>query len=274
MLDRGEGGTQYTAEGIDGSRATFDLGVTSGSLTDLRPGTVALDRLTAETVHAHVGGEFRAWYPDGTPAALRVVAVYSRGLGFAAVTLPAQALAAHTSGLTSLAFVSADASARAGLARVLDRVAPGASIVARADYQAALDKDLAQNAWANQVIVGVLLAYVAIAAVNTLAMAAMGRRRELATLRLAGTTRAQILRMVRAEQALLLTVGLVVGGAVAAATLMPMVRGLTGTAMPYIPLTGWASVIGGTVLLASLATLLPVRRLLRVNPVEAIGVRD
>jgi putative ABC transport system permease protein len=274
MFDRNEGGTQLTAQGIDGSGATFDLGVTSGSLADLRPGTVALDRLTAETVHAHVGGEFRAWYPDGTPAVLRVAAVYTRGLGFAAVTLPAQALAPHTSGLTSLVFVNADPSARPGLARVLDRVAPGASIVDRADYQVALDKDLAQNAWTNQVIVGVLLVYVGIAAVNSLAMAAMGRRRELATLRLAGTTRSQVLRMVRAEQALLLAVGLVVGGAVAAATLLPMVRGLTGTATPYIPLTGWASVIGGTVLLGSLATLLPVRRLLRVNPVEAIGVRD
>jgi putative ABC transport system permease protein len=274
MLDRSEGDTQYTAQGIDGSGATFDLGVTSGSLADLRPGTVALDRLSADAAHAHVGSEFRAWYPDGAPAALRVVAVYSRGLGFAAVTLPAQVLATHTADATSLAFVSADPSARAGLARVLRRVAPGASIVDRADYQAVLDKELAQNAWANQVIVGVLLVYVAIAAVNTLAMAAMGRRRELATLRLAGTTRVQILRMVRAEQALLLAVGLVVGGAVAAATLLPMVRGLTGTVTPYIPLTGWVSVIGGTVLLGSLATLLPVRRLLRVNPVEAIGVRD
>jgi putative ABC transport system permease protein len=274
VIDRSGGGTQYTAQGIDGSGATFDLGVTSGSLADLRPGTVALDRLTADEVHAHVGGEFRAWYPDGTPVVLRVVAVYSRGLGFAAVTLPAQALAPYTSGLTSLAFVNADPSARPGLAQVLDRLAPGASIVNRADYQAALNKDLAQNAWSNQVVVGVLLVYVGIAAVNTLAMAAMGRRRELATLRLAGTTRSQILRMVRAEQALLLTVGLLIGGAVAAATLLPMVRGLTGTATPYIPLTGWASVIGGTVLLGSLAALLPVRRLLRVNPVEAIGVRD
>lgn len=274
VIDRSEGGTQYSAQGIDGSGATFDLGVTSGSLADLRPGTVALDRLTADTVRAHLGGEFRAWYSDGTPAVLRVVAVYSRGLGFAAVTLPAQVLAPHTSGLTSLAFVSADASARTGLAQVLDRVAPGASIVDRADYQAALDKDLAQNAWANQVIVGVLIGYVAIAAVNTLVMAASGRRRELATLRLAGTTRIQVLRMVRAEQALLLAVGLLVGGAVAAATLLPMVRATTGTAAAYIPPAGWASVIGGTVVLGSLATLLPIRRLLRVNPVEAIGVRD
>jgi putative ABC transport system permease protein len=115
---------------------------------------------------------------------------------------------------------------------------------------------------------------VVIAAVNTLAMAAMGRRREFATLRLSGTTRRQILRMVRYEQGLLLTVGLVVGGALAAATLMPLVRATTGTSTPYIPLTGWVGLIGGSVVLGLLATLLPVHRLLRVNPVEAIGLRE
>ena len=274
VLDRRDGGTQYTAQGIDGSSRTFDLGVTSGSLADLRPGTVAIDQLTADIVHAHVGDDFRAWYPDGTPLVLRVAAVYSRGLGFAAVTLPAQALAPHTSGMDTLAFVSASPSARAELQRTLDRLAPGASVLDRGHYQAALSAELAQNAWTNQVVVGVLLVYVVIAAVNTLAMAATGRRRELATLRLAGTTRRQILRMVRFEQALLLGLALVVGGAVAAATLLPLVKSATGTATPYLPLTGWACVLGGTVLLGSLATLLPIRRILRMNPVEAIGIRE
>jgi len=147
-------------------------------------------------------------------------------------------------------------------------------VLSRGDYQVALDKDLTEGAWANQMIVSVLLVYVAIAAVNTLAMAAMGRRRELATLRLAGTTRTQILRMVRFEQGLLLAVGLGVGGVIAAATLMPLVKATTGTSTPYIPLTGWVSVIGATVVLGSLATFLPVRRLLRISPVEAIGIRE
>jgi putative ABC transport system permease protein len=105
-------------------------------------------------------------------------------------------------------------------------------------------------------------------------MAAMGRRRELATLRLSGTTRKQILRMVRIEQGLLLGVGLIIGGAIAAATLMPLVKATTGTSTPYIPPIGWASVIGGTVLLALGATVLPVRRLLRQDPVGAIGIRE
>jgi putative ABC transport system permease protein len=202
------------------------------------------------------------------------VAIYTRGLGFAATTLPADVLAPHTAGLDSSVLLRAAPAARAGVERVLGQAAPGASVLNRSDYQVALDKDQEQNGWANQVVVGVLLVYVAIAAVNTLAMTAMARRRELATLRLSGTTRKQILRMVRIEQGLLLGVGLIVGGAIAAATLMPLVKATTGTSTPYIPPIAWVSVIGATVVLALGATVVPVRRLLRQDPVEAIGIRE
>ena len=78
--------------------------------------------------------------------------------------------------------------------------------------------------------------------------------------------------MVRLEQALLVGLAMVVGGAIAAATLVPMVKGTTGTATPYIPPGGWAAVVGGTVLLAGAATMLPVRRVLRMRPVEGRSV--
>ena len=64
------------------------------------------------------------------------------------------------------------------------------------------------------------------------ALAALGRRRQLAILRLTGVTRIQVLRMVRLEQALLVGLAMVVGGAIAVATLVPMVKGTTGTATP------------------------------------------
>jgi putative ABC transport system permease protein len=108
-------------------------------------------------------------------------------------------------------------------------------------------------------------------------MYALGRRREFATLRLAGTTRRQIIRMIRAEQVVLLGLSLITGAAVAAATLLPMVKGLTGRAVPYIPWQGWLAVIGGVVALGAVATAVPVRRVLRaqrINPVADIGVRE
>jgi putative ABC transport system permease protein len=275
-----DGSTELTAQGVDtaGISRTMDLGVVSGTLADLSGNAVAVDRLTADAAGLHVGDMFQGWFGDGTPTALRVAAIYTRGLGFAALTVPAELLRAHTDGYDSAVLVSTRGADRsrvaAALAREVDGLVPGAAVVSRSGYQAVLDRNIEQNAWTNQVIIGVLLVYVVIAAVNTLVTAALGRRRELATLRLAGTTRLQVLRMVRLEQALLLSLALVVGVVIAAATLVPMVKAVTGSAVPYIPIAGWAAVIGGTVLLGSLATVVPIRRVLRINPVEAIGIRE
>ncbi len=271
--------SDFTAMGADagGLARTVDLGVTSGSISALRGDTVAVDTLAARALHLHVGSHFHGWFGDGDPADLRVVAVYTRGLGFAQMTLPRGLLVGHTtSRLDDAVFVTTAADRPQAASRVraeLDRLAPGSSLQARDTYQVGVDKNLAENTWTNQLIAGVLLLYVVIAAVNTLIMAALARRREIAILRLAGTTRTQVLRMVGLEQALLLGLALALGAAIATATLLPTVRSLTGSAVPTIPPTAWVAVIGGTVLLAG-AGIVPVRRALRMHPVEAVGVRE
>jgi putative ABC transport system permease protein len=274
LIDRGDPSTQYTAQGIDTAALnnTIDLDVTHGRLADLAGDTVAIDQLTADTLGLHMGDTLHAWFGDGAPANMRVVAIYRRGLGFAAVTVSAPVLRAHTAGLDDAVLIST--SNPAALTRAVAHLAPSATVVGRRGYRAVLDSDVKQSAWATEVIVGVLLVYVVITAVNTLISAALGRRRELATLRLAGTTVAQVRRMVRLEQGLLLSIALGISTAVAAATLIPMVKGSTGDAVPYIPPAGWAAVVGGTILLGYLATMLPTRVVLRAKPVEAIGVRE
>ncbi len=132
----------------------------------------------------------------------------------------------------------------------------------------------AANIWSIHTIVTVLLVYVVIAALNTLATAAFARRRELAVLRLAGATRGQLLRMVRIEQAVLLGLALLGGGIIAAVTLVPMVNGATGSPVPYIPPSGWITVLAGAMLLAMGGTVLPIRRIIRIPPTEAIGVPE
>jgi putative ABC transport system permease protein len=130
------------------------------------------------------------------------------------------------------------------------------------------------NAWTQRMVTAVLVAYAVVAAVNALALYTAGRRRELALLRLAGATRSQVLRTVRLERVLLLGLALVLGGAVAAGTLVPMVRGTTGTSVPYVPPAGWVAVLGGTVLLGVVGTTLPLRRILRTRPADAAGIRE
>ncbi|HEY1487945.1 MAG TPA: FtsX-like permease family protein [Micromonosporaceae bacterium] len=271
--------SDFSAEGVDTAdlAMTLDLDVTSGSIADLRGDTVALDNLSAGELHLGVGGTFTGWFGDGTPAHLRVVAIYRRGLGFAQLTLPHDVLIGHTAAARDDAiFVTAAdrPDVAATLRGELARIAPGSSMIAGSAYQAGLDADLTQNAWTNQIITGVLLVYVVIAAVNALVMAALARRREFAVLRLAGTTRLQVRRMVRLEQTLLLGLALVLGIGIATATLLPMVKGITGSATPYIPLSGWVAVLGGTMVLGSAATVIPVRRVLRMRPVDAIGLRE
>jgi putative ABC transport system permease protein len=275
-------GDEYTAEGVDAGAlpGTLDLGTVGGSLAGLRGDTVAVDTVTASDLHLRVGSTFSGWFGDGAPAALRVAAIYRRGLGFANLTLPAEVLRPHTAtGLDSLVLVSDapgsdHARVLAALARAIDRLDPAATIATPGRYQAAVNAQIAQNTWTIHVSVIVLLVYVIIAALNTLAMAALDRRRELGILRLAGATRRQLLRMVRIEQAVLLGLALIVGGAIAALTLVPMVKGTTGNPAPYIPAGGWLAVIGGTILLGMAGTLLPVLRELRTPPIEAIGLHE
>ena len=105
-------------------------------------------------------------------------------------------------------------------------------------------------------------------------MAALARGRELSLLRLVGVTRRQVRRMVNAEQVGLLGMALLIGGAIAAVTLSSIVNTIAAQRVPYVPPLGWVAILGGTTVLALLATVLPVNRLLRIAPVAGMGVKE
>ncbi|OSP34163.1 hypothetical protein B7767_37415 [Streptomyces sp. 13-12-16] len=267
-----------TAQGIDpeGVERTMDLKVRSGSLTELREGTVAVSTAQADAAGWHLGDEAGLWLGDGTPVTLRVVALYERGWGFGDVTLHTETLAGHTvTGLDDRVLIrtAPDADTGAGLAGLAGRY-PAAALVDTDRLTGDIAQDLAVSGWLNKLLIAVLVGYAVLAAANTLVMAALARTRELALLRLAGVTRRQVKRMVHAEQAGLLGTALVIGGAIAAVTLTSVVNAVAGQRVPYVPAAGWAVVVGGTVILALVATVLPVGRLLRTPPVEGIGLRE
>jgi putative ABC transport system permease protein len=137
-----------------------------------------------------------------------------------------------------------------------------------------ISSDLAIGAWLNKMLIGVMVAYAALAAATTMVMAALARRRELALLQLVGVTRRQIRRMVQAEQTGLLGTAVLLGATIAALTLGAIVRALTGSPIPYLPPVGAATVLGGVTLLALVTTIWPVRRLLRTPPTDNIGIRE
>ncbi|GIJ66979.1 FtsX-like permease family protein [Virgisporangium ochraceum] len=260
-----------SAQAVDpvGLASTMDLRVTDGDLADLRgTDTVAASSIRASSSGWKVGDRVEFWLGDGTPVTPRLVAVYERGLGFGDVTLTRDTVAGHTArDLDDEILVRGDPGDLA--ARF-----PGTTLVATDSLTRQLADDLAVSAWLNKLLVAVMVGYAALAAANTMVIAALGRRRELAVLRLVGVTRGQAKRMVHAEQAGLLGVAVVTGASIALATLAMVVNSVTGEPVPYVPPLGWATVIGGTALLALLTTVLPIGRLLRASPIEHMGVKE
>ncbi|MER7051732.1 FtsX-like permease family protein [Streptomyces sp. NPDC000351] len=274
------GAQAVVAQGIDprGAEHTLDLRVESGSLTDLNKDTVAVSTAQADSAGWELGDKAELWLGDGTPVTLEVVALYERGWGFGDVTLHTAALAGHTvTGLDDQVLVRTAPDADAGTVEALTDLAgryPAASVAGTDTLTGELAQDLAISGWLNKLLIAVLVGYAVLAAANTLIMAALARARELSLLRLAGVTRGQVKRMVHAEQAGLLGVALALGGAIAAVTLTSVVHAVAGQRIPYVPAAGWLTIVGGTVVLALTATMLPIGRVLRTPPVQGIGIRE
>ncbi|WP_182885480.1 ABC transporter permease [Microbispora sp. H10885] len=258
---------KYGAQGVDGGERPIgqavDLGVVSGSLDGFGARSAALSESAASRLGLSTGETVRLTLGDGTPAELKVVAIYSRGLGFGDLTLPYALVAGHVDDSSGTLLVEAPSVRREALAAVAPVVSPTEGTGTRAP-----------NAEVDYVAMGLIIAFGAIAVVNTLAMSTMDRSRELALLRLVGATRRQVLRMLRLETLTALVVSVLAGTGIALVTLSAFGRGMTGSAVPYVPPAGYALVIAAVAALALVATSLPARLALRARPAETIGARQ
>ncbi|MEV3855377.1 FtsX-like permease family protein [Streptomyces sp. NPDC050095] len=227
-----------------------DLKVTKGAIDLTDPGKVALDASLARNAHVDVGDRLTLRLPDGTKTTPTVSATYERGLGLSQVTLPRAALTGHVTNPYDTELWT-----KGGTAQSLSALG---TPLARADYTTAQSLDRELNAWANTTMAAVLGGFAAIAAVNTLVMTVLDRRRELGTLRLIGSTRSQVLRMIRWEALLVACAGIALGTAIALATLIPMMNGLTGQG-PYVPPLLYGAFAGAALVLGLAATSIPAR---------------
>ncbi|WP_206344149.1 ABC transporter permease [Streptomyces mesophilus] len=247
-----------SAQGISGTAKALaqvqDLDVREGTLA-LGRNEVALDATLAQSAKVGVGDRIELRLPDGTKATPTVAAIYGRGLGLSQVTLAQEALAPHvTSSFATELWTKGG---------TVEALAPlGGQVLDRDAYTGAESTDRALNAWANTTMAAVLGGFAALAAGNTLVMTVLDRRRELGMLRLIGSTRRQVLHMVGWEALLVACAGIALGSAIALATLVPMVNGLTGE-NPYIPPLLYGSFAASAIGLGLLATQLPARAALR-----------
>ncbi|MCM2411299.1 FtsX-like permease family protein [Streptomyces sp. RKAG290] len=263
---------KYPAQGVTGAglARTWDPEVTSGSIAAFTadPHTAAVSELAADRLGLRPGSELKLHLGDGTPATLTVAAVYHRGLGFGDLTLPHDLVARHMDNpLASTVLVAGDATRRELTAAVQEF--PGIAVMAPSAADRLQADRQQENAEINYLAMGLVLAFTAIAVVNTLAMSVSERFKEFALLRLAGATRRQVLRMLRIETLSVLLIAAVLGTGVALAVLTAFSIGLTGGAAPAVLPLVYASVVGAAALLALTATALPGRLALKIRPVEA-----
>jgi len=267
----GPGGVGFSddvtsAQVIDGAGGGLDLGVTAGTLGRLHGSAIALSHVRASLMLG-----------DGTAAHATLVAVYTRGLGFGDALVAPELAAGHL-GNPLLQTVLVRTSRPALVAQRLRGLAaryPGLRVSDRATLLASADDaDRATNRWLTPLFVAIIFAFTSIAVVNTLAMIALRRGRELALLRLTGATPRQVRSMARWEALLIVAIGLGVGLTIAATALVPLSHALTGGYGPFVPGKPLLAILGGSTVLAALALALPTRRALRVRPIAAVGVAE
>ncbi|GAB2822846.1 FtsX-like permease family protein [Actinocorallia aurea] len=253
----------YSTQGVtlEGLERTMDLKPVEGSLRDLRDGTMAVQ----ERLGMEVGDRVEVALGDGSPMTLEVVATYERGLGFAQVTVPITTLSGHVDDAVSdLLLVAAPGMSAQEVSDVL-----GGEVGAVPPASA----PRAGDSSANYVALGLIIGFAAISLVNTLAMATLGRGRELALLRLVGATRAQVMRSLAAETLPLVLLASALGTAIALVTLSSYASAMAGGAL-MVPAPLYGAVLAGGILPALAATLLAGRAALRPRPVDALAVRE
>lgn len=267
----------FSAQGVTpaGLDDTMNLHVTSGTMTALSGDTVALSRSAAAAVNARIGQTIRLHLGDGTPVTPRVVAIYRNGLGFGDVTLANSVVIDHTiSGLDTDILVRTAPGAGAATGRAVQTALaryPGVAVSGHGAFSAAQASALSSQSDASLVLDGILLAFITIALVNSLVMATAARAREFALLRLIGLTPGQVRGMMRRETGVIAAAAIIIGSLAAAASLIGLSAGMTGTLLPDVPPLEYLGIVAVVIALGWGSIMIPVRLAMRPRPADALG---
>ncbi|MEV2200362.1 FtsX-like permease family protein [Streptomyces fradiae] len=258
---------------------TIDLGVVDGDIGHLRGRTLAMEDTQASLLGASVGEQVELYLGDGTPTRLKLVATYERAMGFGEMTVPQEVLAGHTTARAPGQLLvrvrdGGDHAAVGAALRALAEKHPSLSVSDREGFSAGVREEATLAAWINLAGLAMILAYIAIAVVNTLVVATAARSREFALMRLIGMTRGQVIRTLRWESLLMCSIAVLLGTAMTVLPLGALSVAFLGRPQPAGSPLIYLAVVAAAVVLGMVSTMLPVRLALRARPVEAIGVRE
>ncbi|MFC6937324.1 ABC transporter permease [Actinomadura yumaensis] len=251
-----------------------------GTVLRLRPADGSAERLRGDWIIApaaqaslfgwRVGRPATLWLADGTTYTAPLVAVTPRNGGWAGAIVPRTVLA-RVSPMDAEIHVrtSGDgARARAGLAALAEDY-PGLRTSDRAAYLRGLGRGDPAAAAFGYLVLGLIVLFAAVSAINTLAMAAARRTGEFALLRLCGATPRQVSRAVRAESLIVTALALVLGGAITWLSIGAASFALGGPFLPVLPVGQAAALVAGCVAIGVLSAVVPARLALRADPLAA-----
>ncbi|MEV8450939.1 ABC transporter permease [Streptomyces parvus] len=265
------------ARAVDPARlaAVAKLPVTAGRLADLDDDAIVVNE---EWLTTRVGDRVTVWLGDGSERSLRIAAVLVTGTGDNGVYVtPRNAGGADVDRIDVEVAPGGD---RHAVAAALDTAAAGTGtrVATRAEWLAPTTPGPDDHTRTGlRMILGIALLATATALANTLVMAASGRGRDLAVLRLAGATVPQVLRLVVAEAVAAVGVGALLGGAVAAVNLLVVRCALALLGVTSAVVVPWAMlglVVAAAAFLAAGSAVLPALSALRTRPVELAGSRE
>ncbi|WP_328861346.1 ABC transporter permease [Streptomyces sp. NBC_00306] len=195
---------------------------------------------------------------DGRPASLRIAAVMATGTGNNGVYITAaNATAARTDRIDVR--LGSGAAEPAAVREAL-RASGGEVRTADAWAAATHPRTSPKTRLGLLVVLGIAVLYTVIALGNTLLMATAVRSREFGSLRSAGATRAQILRVVAGESLLAVGIGALLGAAVTAVNLVGLGAALASLSAPVTVTIPWGTAgaaAGVCAVVALAAALLP-----------------
>lgn len=261
VRDGAEAVVKYQARAVADPAAFAGLArlpVVAGDLRDLDDRSIVVNE---EFERHRVGETVEVWRADGTgPVRLRVAAVLALGTGDnGPYVTRANAPGADPDRID----------ARGGGTATVRALEASGGTVRSADAWAAAghrEGGNPQNRLGMILVLGIALVYTVIGLANTLLMATSVRRGELSSLRLAGATRAQILRVVTGEATLAVAIGTLLGLVVTALVLGTLGAGLAALSAPVALALPWGTVgaaAGACATVAVAASALPAWRLTR-----------
>lgn len=267
-----------TAVDTAGLDRVIDLGVESGTLDALEPGSILVGTSAADELNVGVGDMVTLTFPETGDKRLRVAGTFSKGSLINAsyvLTMPD-----FTANVTS----TLDGAILLTSARGADPAEAKAAIrAALADYPNVTVNDPADitrkaRDSVNQllgIVTALLLLAVVVAIlgiVNTLVLSVVERTRELGLLRAVGGTRRQLRTVVRRESVLMALLGALIGVGLGTVSGIALSRalveeGITELEVPVVTLAGYLVIAAAVGVLAAVG---PARRASNVDFLKAM----